>query len=82
MGIMMESNELNISEITRRSGISHSSVEVHLELLVERGILTEKRFNRIRIFKVDGTSPMVGALTRFMDDWRRANDYPPKRSFS
>ena len=31
MGIMMESNELNISEITRRSGISHSSVEVHLE---------------------------------------------------
>jgi len=44
MGIMIESNELNISEITRRSGISHSSVEVHLELLVKLGLLTEKRF--------------------------------------
>jgi DNA-binding transcriptional ArsR family regulator len=58
MGIMMESNELNISEITRRSGISHSSVEVHLELLVELGLLTEKRFNRIRIFRGQPLKPL------------------------
>jgi len=61
MGIMMESNELNISEITRRSGISHSSVEIHLELLVELGLLTEKRFNRIRIFRVNHSNPYTNA---------------------
>jgi DNA-binding transcriptional ArsR family regulator len=70
MDIMMESNELNISEITRRSGISHSSVEVHLELLVEQGLLTEKRFNRIRIFKVNHSNPYTNAVGRFLAEWR------------
>jgi DNA-binding transcriptional ArsR family regulator len=66
MGVMMESDELNISEITRRSGISHSSVEVHLEL----GLLTEKRFNRIRIFKVNHSNPYTNAVGRFLSEWR------------
>jgi len=70
MGIMMESNELNISEITRRSGISHSSVEIHLELLVEFGLLTEKRFNRIRIFRVNHSNPYTNAVGRFLSEWR------------
>jgi len=70
MGIMMESNELNISEITRRSGISHSSVEVHLRLLVDLGLLTEKRFNRIRIFEVNHSNPYTNAVGRFLSEWR------------
>ena len=37
MSVIMESNELNISEITRRAGISHSSVELHLDFLVKGG---------------------------------------------
>lgn len=70
MGIMIESNELNISEITRRSGISHSAVELHLEFLVRAGLLTEKRFNRIRIFKVDHSNQYTNALGRFLSEWR------------
>jgi DNA-binding transcriptional ArsR family regulator len=70
IGIMMESNELNISEITRRSGISHSSVELHLELLVELGLLIEKRFNRIRIFEVNHSNPYTNAVSRFLSEWR------------
>src|SRR5580658_8623064 len=70
MDIMMESNELNISEITRRSGISHSSVEAHLQVLVELGLLVEKRFNRIRIFKVNHSNPYTNAVGRFLSEWR------------
>jgi DNA-binding transcriptional ArsR family regulator len=70
MGIVLESNELNISEITRRSGISHSSVSAHLEFLVEAGMLTEKRFNRIRIFRVNRSNPYAEILQRFMADWK------------
>ena len=70
MEVVLESNELNISEITRRSGISHSSVEGHLELLVETGLLTEKRFNRIRIFKVNHSNPYTNAVGRFLSEWR------------
>ncbi len=78
--IMLETGELNISEITRRSGLSHSATARHLEFLTKSGILTEKRFNRIRIFRVDQASPLVGALTRFYSDWKEAEGgaIPPR----
>ena len=71
---MLETGELNISEIIRRSGLSHSAATRHLEFLTESGILTEKRFNRIRIFRVNLTSPLVGALTRFYSDWKESGE--------
>jgi DNA-binding transcriptional ArsR family regulator len=71
---MLETGELNISEITRRSGLSHSAAARHLEFLTKTGILTEKRFNRIRIFRIDNTSPLVGALARFYSDWKDADE--------
>lgn len=69
---MLETGELNISEIMRRSGLSHSATAKHLEFLTNAGILTEKRFNRIRIFRMDQASPLAGALSRFYADWKEA----------
>jgi DNA-binding transcriptional ArsR family regulator len=77
---MLESGELNISEITRRSGLSHTSAALHLEFLVKTGILTEKRFNRIRIFRVEHSNPQVGTLARFFTEWRNLGEYPLQRS--
>jgi DNA-binding transcriptional ArsR family regulator len=68
--IMLETGELNISEITRRSGLSHSATARHLDFLTRSRILTEKRFNRIRIFRVDQASPLAGVLMRFYSDWK------------
>jgi len=75
---MLESSELNISEITRRARLSHSATARHLEFLTKWGILTEKHFNRIRIFRIDQASPLVAALTRFYTDWKEAGEsvYP------
>lgn len=70
MSVIMRSGELNISEITRRAGISHSSVSLHLDFMVSSGLLTEKRFNRIRIFRVNHSNPYAAALERFLEDWR------------
>ena len=67
---MVASDELNVSEIARRSGVSHSSVVRHLEFLVSQGILTEKRFNRIRIFRVNHSNPYTTVLNRFFSDWK------------
>lgn len=71
---MLEIEELNISEITRRVGLSHSATVNHLEFLTRSGILKEKRFNRIRIFRLDRSSPFVEALTKFLADWKVADD--------
>jgi DNA-binding transcriptional ArsR family regulator len=72
--ILLEAGELNITEITRRSRLSHSAAARHLEFLTRSGILTEKRFNRIRIFRLDQASPLAGALLRFYSDWKEAAD--------
>ncbi len=82
MGVIMRSEELNISEITRRAGISHSAVELHLNFLVKAGLLTEKRFNRIRIFKVNHSNPYAGALERFLADWRSLDPHADEITFS
>lgn len=79
---MLETDELNISEITRRVGLSHSSTARHLEFLTRSGILTEKRFNRIRIFRVDRTSPFVSALARFFAEWKAAEDSPFQTAYN
>ena len=73
---MLETGELNISEITRRSGLSHSSAARHLEYLAKSGLLVEKRFNRIRIFRVDRGNPLVGVLARFLTDWKSVEEAP------
>ncbi len=71
--VMLETDELNISEITRRSGLSHSAAARHLDFLTKSGILSEKRFNRIRIFKVERRNPLVTALARFYVEWKEAD---------
>ncbi len=76
ISVILECNELNISEIARRSGISHSSVELHLAFLVKAGLITEKRFNRIRIFRVNHSSPTASLLQRFLADWRSLASTP------
>jgi predicted transcriptional regulator len=70
VSVMMASGELNVSEVVKRSGVSHSSVARHLEFLVSVGILTEKRFNRIRIFRVNHSNQYTKVLNRFLSDWK------------
>ena len=70
--VMLETEELNISEITRRVGLSHSATARHLDYLTRSGLLTEKRFNRIRIFRVDKSNQHVEALLKFLAAWKAA----------
>ena len=49
--VLAESGELNISEVTRRTGMNYTSVERHLKRLKEMGLLSEKRYGKIRIFE-------------------------------
>jgi DNA-binding transcriptional ArsR family regulator len=79
---MIESGELNISEITRRSGLSHTSAVRHLEFLTKSGILAEKRFNRIRIFRVDRSNPFVGVITKFLSEWQEVREAFYQRPFN
>ncbi len=51
--VLTESGELNISEVSRRTGLNYTSVQRHLMKLKELGLLKEKRYGKIRIFQVE-----------------------------
>jgi DNA-binding transcriptional ArsR family regulator len=70
--LMIEEEELNISEVARRTGLSHASTARHLGFLTKSGVLREKRFNRIRIFSVERGSPYYGPLSRLIEEWKEA----------
>jgi DNA-binding transcriptional ArsR family regulator len=82
LAVMIESGELNISEITRRSGLSHTSAARHLEFLTKSGVLAEKRFNRVRIFRVDRSNPFVGVITKFLSEWQEAREASYRQPFN
>jgi len=50
--VLAESGELNVSEVARRTGMNYTSVDRHLERLKAMGLIAEKRYGKIRIFKV------------------------------
>lgn len=50
--VLTMSGELNISEVSRRTGLNYTSVQRHLMKLKELGLLKEKRYGKIRIFEI------------------------------
>jgi DNA-binding transcriptional ArsR family regulator len=48
---LADSSELNISELCRRVDLNHSSTKSHLEVLLRSGLIEEKKFGRIKIYR-------------------------------
>ena len=49
--LLAQNNEMNISEIIRRTCLNHSSATLHLKALEELGFIQEKIFGRIKIYR-------------------------------
>jgi DNA-binding transcriptional ArsR family regulator len=44
--------ELNITRIARETGLSFGTVSKYLKELVQQGIVEERRYGRLRLFKL------------------------------
>ncbi len=62
--------ELNISEIARRTGLNYATADKHLRDLEDVGIIQQKKFGRIRIYKFNGSNPRASAIRRLVDSWK------------
>jgi predicted ArsR family transcriptional regulator len=65
----MQMSELNISEIARRLGINHNAASKHLQVLEEEGILQQKVFGRIRMYRIKENSPKAKAIQNLIETW-------------
>ena len=66
---LAESNELNISEICKRVSLNHSTTKSHLRALVESGLIEEKSFGRIKIYRYRIEDLRARSLKNFLELW-------------
>jgi DNA-binding transcriptional ArsR family regulator len=62
--------ELNISEIARRAGLNYATADRHLKGLEDAGLIKQKKFGRIRIYKFNDLNPRAIAIKRLVDTWK------------
>lgn len=67
--ILMEVGELNVSEIARRLGVNYKTTDKHLKVLEDEGMVKHKVFGRIRLYRLNESSPRVKAVQNLIKVW-------------
>lgn len=60
--VLLDKGELNITAIAREAEVNYKTALHHLEELKDMGVITEKVFGRVRVFKLNHDDPRVRAL--------------------
>ena len=64
---------LNISDIARRIKLNYTTTNQHLKLLEDEGILQQKVYGRIRMYKFNESSPKAKAVQNLIETWEQVN---------
>ena len=64
---------LNISDIARRIKLNYTTTNEHLKLLEAEGILLQKVYGRIRMYKFNESSPKAKAVQNLIETWEQVN---------
>ena len=67
--LLAERDELNISAIARITNLNHRTTAQHLEFLTKAGLVQEKRFGRIKIFRYRLENSKARSLKRLFEIW-------------
>ena len=75
--ILVDAEELNITEIVRKTDLSHRSVKIYLSELCETGLVELKKFGRIRIYRYRVEVTRARALQYLFKTWDNSHvPYP------
>ncbi|NHK32004.1 MAG: winged helix-turn-helix transcriptional regulator [Asgard group archaeon] len=66
---LAEMEELNISAIARVTNLNHSTTTQHLEFLTKAGLVQEKKFGRIKIFRYRSENIKARSLKKLFEIW-------------
>ncbi len=64
---------LNVSEVARRIGLNYTSTNEHLQLLEAEGILSQRSYGRIRMYRFNEVSSKAKAVQALIEAWEQAN---------
>lgn len=67
--ILAQEGELNISEIAKRAKLNYFTTNKHLNFLEKVGLVQEKIFGRIRIFRFKAENIKAQAIKNLFEIW-------------
>ena len=62
---------LNISDIARRINLNYTTTNRHLKLLEAEGILQQRVYGRIRMYKFNESSSKAKAVQNLIETWEQ-----------
>jgi DNA-binding transcriptional ArsR family regulator len=65
--------ELNVSDVARRIGVNFTTTSRHLKVLEEEGILQQRVYGRIRMYRFNQASPKAKAVQNLIETWEQEN---------
>ena len=65
--------ELNVSDVARRIGVNFTTTSRHLRVLEEEGILQQRTYGRIRMYRFNQASAKAKAVQDLIEAWEEAN---------
>ena len=63
--------ELNVSDVARRIGVNFTTTSRHLRILEEEGILQERTYGRIRMYRFNQNSLRAKAVQALIEAWEQ-----------
>jgi len=63
---------LNVSDIAKRIGLNYSATNEHLRLLEAEGILVQRVYGRIRMYRFNEVSAKAKAVQSLIETWEQA----------
>ena len=66
---------LNVSDIAKRIGLNYSATNNHLRLLEAEGVLVQRVYGRIRMYRYNDASAKAKAVQGLIETWEQANKH-------
>ncbi len=67
--ILALNGELAISQVIKKTRLNHTCTIKHLDYLKTKGLIQEKNFGRIKIFRYKMENIKARSLKKFIDIW-------------
>ncbi len=67
--------ELNVSDIARRTGLNFTTTSRHLQVMEKEGVLQQRVYGRIRMYRFNQASPKAKAVMNLIDAWEQADKH-------
>ncbi len=67
--LIYQLGQLNVSDVARRLKLNFASTSDHLKLLECEGILQERKYGRVRMYRFNEGSAKAKAVQNLIDAW-------------